>query len=247
MAKSSLHHTTSAKRHAHAARIARRAGYASGGAIDEGDKEAVHKHESHLHKGEPKTKLKSGGMAPGKKPAQRMDKRARGGSNGDPEIYDEKPRRDKFEKPLKNVNTDSEGPPKRAHGGRNHGKGKTNIIIHAGGGDQQNPMALQQAKQEGAKMGAMAVIQKIKGAQGGAPGAMPPGAGAPPPPMAAPPPGGMPGAPPPMPMHKDGGVIEGELDARKAGPERLERMKKTGERKGEISVRAHTRKRGGVC
>lgn len=244
----SLHHKTSAKRHAHAQKIARRAGYASGGAIDEGDKEAVHKHEGHLHKGEPKTKLKTGGVAPGKKPHARMDKRARGGSNGDPEIYDEKPRREKFSKELPTSNTDKEGPPKRAHGGRNHGKGrgKTNIIIHAGGDGGGNPAALDQAKQEGAKMGAMAVIQKLKGA-GGPPGGMPPG-GAPPPPMGAPPPGGAPGMPPQMPMpHKKGGVIEGELAARDSGPGRLERMKKTDERKGEIAVRAHTRKRGGAC
>lgn len=39
----------------------RRAGYASGGGIDKGDRQAVHKHEAHLHKGQPETKLARGG------------------------------------------------------------------------------------------------------------------------------------------------------------------------------------------
>lgn len=42
----------------------RRSGYASGGAIDQGDREAVRKHEQHLHRGEPETKLARGGHAP---------------------------------------------------------------------------------------------------------------------------------------------------------------------------------------
>lgn len=40
---------------------------------------AVHKHEAHMHKGEPATKLRDGGMAGCDMPAKRMDKRARGG------------------------------------------------------------------------------------------------------------------------------------------------------------------------
>jgi hypothetical protein len=41
----------------------KRSGYASGGAIDKGDREAVHKHERALHKGQPETKLARGGHA----------------------------------------------------------------------------------------------------------------------------------------------------------------------------------------
>lgn len=55
-----------------------KAGYARGGGVS--PKRAVHKHEEHLHKGEPKTKFKQGGKVDGKKSGARADKMSRGGS-----------------------------------------------------------------------------------------------------------------------------------------------------------------------
>lgn len=62
-----------------------RHGYKLGGEAED-DREdrkiaagAVHKHEHHMHKGEPLTKLKHGGHAGGHKAPQRLDKMARGG------------------------------------------------------------------------------------------------------------------------------------------------------------------------
>lgn len=161
--RESIHGKVRIPENAKAIEYGRRAGYNTGGAVDEGDKEAVHKHEKHLHKGEPETPLKvgkrvkrkAGGSVPGVESAPRLDKRARGGKTGKTNII---------------INT---SPPGGAPGGA-------------------DPAALQQAKQEGAKMGAMAVITKLKGA-GGPPGmGAPPPGGAPPmgaPPMGGPPPG----------------------------------------------------------
>lgn len=59
---------------------------ARGGRTDEKPDavKAVHEHERHDHKGEPltKIKLKRGGKVHGDKPAERADKRARGGKTG---------------------------------------------------------------------------------------------------------------------------------------------------------------------
>ena len=55
------------------------AGYRKGGAIDEGDRQAVHKHERNMHKGEPVTKLRRGGIVAGKPIPSRIDRLARGG------------------------------------------------------------------------------------------------------------------------------------------------------------------------
>jgi len=68
-----------------------RTGYKSGGGItkawdehqDERDIAAgVHEHESHLHPGEPKTKLKSGGHVEGHEARSHLGRRARGGPAG---------------------------------------------------------------------------------------------------------------------------------------------------------------------
>lgn len=57
--------------------VLRGAGYARGGGVSPA--KAVHKHETHLHKGQAKTKLKQGGKVDGKKAHPRADKFARGG------------------------------------------------------------------------------------------------------------------------------------------------------------------------
>lgn len=57
-------------------------GYKSGGGVAEPAKtakKAVHRHERHLHRGEPETKLKSGGKVKGKAAMERPDRRSRGG------------------------------------------------------------------------------------------------------------------------------------------------------------------------
>ena len=64
-------------------------GFARGGHVHEDaaeDEEMiakdVHKHESHMHKGEPKTKLKDGGCVDGEHAKHHMAHRARGGKTG---------------------------------------------------------------------------------------------------------------------------------------------------------------------
>lgn len=245
----SLHHKVQKDRHAHAHRVTRRAGYAHGGHVKDEAAKDVHKHEEHLHKGKPKTKLKVGGKVKGEKPAHRLDKKARGGA----EVYKDEPRAAVLHDKEKYVNVDKEeAPKKRAAGGRaGHKGGKTNIIIHAGGegmpgtggaGAAPNPQAMQQAEQAGMKKGAMMVIQKLKQGAGGA-GGPPPGG---PPGMGAPPPGGMPpGAPP-------GGAPGGAPMMRsRGGPAEEREEEEKHDDKGEedkgamIQVRAHERKRGG--
>jgi hypothetical protein len=224
----SIHETARKEREAFALRSVKRAGYKTGGAVsdEEQDKKmirkAVHKHEEHDHPGKPLTKIKKGGKIEGKKPGIRLDKRARGGStegSGGEEVYKHKPETEVRRPKERYINADAEPAP-RARGGSTHGKGKgkTNIIIHAGGDSGQNPMALQQAKQQGEQEGAMKVVGAIKakmagaGAGGPPPGGMPPG-GAPP---GGPPPGMPPamgpaaGAPPPM-RKKGGEVPEGHV------------------------------------
>lgn len=53
--------------------------FAKGGHVKGGAAEDVHKHETHLHKGQPKTKLKEGGCADGGVAKPRADRLARGG------------------------------------------------------------------------------------------------------------------------------------------------------------------------
>jgi hypothetical protein len=70
-----------AEHHARAEKIIGRTGhhkFADGGAVAAKD---VHAHESHMHKGEPKTKLKDGGCVEGEK-GHSMAHRARGGKSG---------------------------------------------------------------------------------------------------------------------------------------------------------------------
>ncbi len=152
---------------------------------------AVHKHESHLHRGQPKTKLRRGGHVPGEMAKHRPDRRARGGH-----ITEDQP-----DDAMGNRDVHSA----RAHGGHVGKKGgKTVININAGGeggGGQQAAQAAQvahqQGMQQGMQLGARAAAAKLAGA-GGAP---PPGAGGPPPGMAPPGAGGPPpGAMPPRPM-----------------------------------------------
>lgn len=79
----SMHHKVRAE---HEKFARKRVGRADGGKIAEEAeaakvKDGVAQHESHLHSGQPKTKLKlqRGGKVKGGKPAERLDKRARGG------------------------------------------------------------------------------------------------------------------------------------------------------------------------
>lgn len=64
-------------------------GFARGGHVHEDAAEdekmvaaGVHKHEAHMHKGEPKTKLKDGGCVEGERGHHHMAHRARGGKTG---------------------------------------------------------------------------------------------------------------------------------------------------------------------
>lgn len=187
-------------------------GYKTGGAVSpEG---AVHKHESHLHKGKAETKFKGGGAVKGKAAKKRLDKKPRrsaGGASGDADAgdtaFNDSPRTDVRKLKQPQFNVDAEGPQKRARGGhvkKGHGKNITNVIVHAGGPPQPpaggaNPMA------------ALGALAKLKGAGGPGPG-MPPG----PPPGAAPPPGPMGGgAPAPQPglappFRKRGGKVDSD-------------------------------------
>jgi hypothetical protein len=172
---------------------------------------AVHKHEARLHPGEPKTKLRRGGHVKGKEAKHRVDRRARGGMVS-------------IDQPDDHQGT-TNAHSARARGGHVGKKGgKTVINIHAGGGEQGNPqreqMAHQAGMQQGAQMGAKAVLAKMGAGAGGPPpggppmggpppGAMPPGAGGPPP-GAMPPRPGMPppgAGGPPMPMRARGGSL----------------------------------------
>lgn len=59
----------------------RTAGYQMGGRVKTDPVEAVHKHEKHLHKGEPETKFRDGGLVEGvRSSTSRLDKFARGGT-----------------------------------------------------------------------------------------------------------------------------------------------------------------------
>lgn len=211
---------------------------AGGGVSPEG---AVHKHEKHLHEGKPETKFKKrkrgGAAVEGKMPKKRLDKKPRRADGGDVEPpYGKGPEMLERAVAQPQYNVDSEPPMKRAFGGHvkkpRMPKGTTNVIVHAGGGgkDGADPQALQQAKQQGAQMGAMAVMSKLKGAGAGLPpGAPPPGAGAAPP-GAAPPGGGMPGGGMAPPFRKKGGRVDDESESM-------------------VKVKAHHRRKSGgkVC
>lgn len=75
---------------ARAGSVMSRCGYADGGAVSDRKQDAamvargVHEHESHMHKGEPKTKVKlrHGGSVDGQEAKQHLAKRARGGRTG---------------------------------------------------------------------------------------------------------------------------------------------------------------------
>lgn len=241
MTKPGLHRSTRAKDQSRAEAFTKRAGYASGGAVTPA--KAVHEHESSLHKGQPKTKIAKcgGGSVHGEMPSGNLGKRSRGGKAPAP-IVPSGSRR-KLKQPQINVDREIPPPNKRASGGAVK-KGGVNIIVKTG----EDPAKLQAAEQAGVKKGMMMAAGMAKQAMGGGapPGGPPPG----PPPMAGPPPGGpppgaggpVPGGPPPMPMRARGGSITktpaaSEIVARKAGPARLERMKLTGERKGEITAK----------
>lgn len=202
------HHHTPAER---GRRMLKESGYSArkdGGSIHEDaaqdeklDKKIsakdVHRHESELHPGKPKTKLRTGGHVPGKDAKMRPDRRARGGH-----ITEDQPD-DDMGNDVKDSGRARGGAMKRADGGRVSKKGaKTIININAGGGDPQQAeheqMAKQAGIQQGAQLGAKMAAAKMGG---GPPGPPPPGAMGPPrPPMPGPggppPPGMMPQRPP---------------------------------------------------
>lgn len=149
---------------------------------------AVHAHERHDHKGEPLTKLRKrrGGKVAGRKPARRIDRRARGGALPGAE------------------------PPARHGGGKGKHKGGTHLTIeihnsNPGERQQAAQMGMHKGMQVGAQMGARAAASRMgrppapprppMGAPPMGGGVMPPG-GAPPPMGGAGAPGGMPPRPP---------------------------------------------------
>lgn len=156
---------------------------------------AVHAHERHDHKGEPLTKLRKrrGGKVPGRKPARRIDRRARGGALNDggwdgvhgagPDSHPKKPA-------------------KAAGKGKRKGATHLTIEIHnsnPGERQQAAQMGMHKGMQLGAQMGARAAASRMgrPPAPPPAPMAPPMGAGAAPPMMgAAGAPGGMPPRPP---------------------------------------------------
>lgn len=71
------------KPHEHAAKIMRSAGYKVGGKVDAGDKKAVSEHETHMHKGEPKTfkGYRKGGPVGGKGAKHNAGHAKRGGNH----------------------------------------------------------------------------------------------------------------------------------------------------------------------
>lgn len=81
----SLHAETRKEHQKTAEHHVKRSGYKAGGEVAadiDRDKKAIGQHEEHLHKGEPKTKLRlrRGGSVHGVEPKERLDKRARGGA-----------------------------------------------------------------------------------------------------------------------------------------------------------------------
>lgn len=193
-------------------------GYAAGGAVHEDE--------------EPKrVARKKGGKVPGEKSPERLDKPKRAAGGSIPLYHGS--RADGHKLRETQVNVDREAAP-RARGGRTkHRGGKTNIIIHAGGGDDGAKQQL--AMEQGKKQGAMAVLSKLKGGapgappapMGGAPAAAPgPGAGGPPMGMA-----------PPMapPMRAKGGKVEKGTRPK---------LHQDDER---IKVKGYSRRRGGAC
>ena len=204
-------------------------GYSKGGDIKQMKsiaRRAVHQHEVAEHEGkETHLKLKSGGAVHGKKAAERPDRKARGGSTEERRLDESDTLNAGHMKQGESGETgENEG---RARGGGAEkkgkgggGKGHTQINI-AIGNPEKEQMAHQQGMQEGAQVGAKAVIGKLAGAGAGGPppgaGGLPPG-GPPPgmarPPMAGPPPGaGMPpgGPPPGMMPHARGGQVHRDM------------------------------------
>ena len=186
--------------HTRAHRMLKESGYRDGGGIKDKEQDAemvtdgVHEHESHLHKGEPKTKLRlkrnRGGLVEGEEPAARPDKRARGGRMKGPKIG------------AVNVNV-------------HHSDPAAEQVARQQGAQQGMKMGAQMGARQ-----AMARMAQAPHPMAGGPPMAPPGAGAPPP--GGPPPGGampprpMPGAPPQM--AADGGEIKVKAHKRrKAG------------------------------
>jgi hypothetical protein len=156
-----------------------RGGYASGGRLRQEEKrddlkdkrtikKAVRQHESHDHPGKPKTdlKLKRGGVAAGRAPEPRMDRRARGGAMTEKQ---------------------------RGHGSPKGGKGVNVNIISPGAAQDEKKQAAQAGMQAGVRMGAAAASRPKPAMAPPPPGAggggMPPGGGAPPAAMPPPDPG----------------------------------------------------------
>lgn len=235
----------------HGARMLRDSGYhADGGKVTmprvrKVVKRALVSHEDAEHGGEHKPiKLKSGGAVSGEKIARRPDRKHRdmggdipglaaGGSLNGVVHVDRRYEAEGINQPH--------GPEKRADGGevgrKRGGRGPkvVNVIVGKGdsGGAGAAQMAHQQGMQEGAQLGAKAVMQKLSGG-------MAPGAGGPPhPPMAGPPPGAMP--PPPGAAGPGGPGSPPMMPPRPGMP-----PPQMAARGGKIKVRAHERRAGGA-
>lgn len=209
-------------------------GYKAGGRIAEAEKVAakdVHKHETALHPGKPKTKMKASGgecMVDGRARGGRMDKKSRGNPDGASAARNVSPGIDP-KKLNAGIDATPNAHPHYKHGGRTKSKGKGGHNIHivvatpsqGGGQGAQDP---KQAFQAGVMAGANAAKQ----AGGGGMPPHPPMGGPPPGPPGAPPgapPGMPPGGPPPMPppgmkppgMMKRGGRAMVKMDGGAGG------------------------------
>lgn len=192
-----------------------RHGYKAGGklhnaavALEGAAERDVHKHETHLHKGKPKTHFKDGGCVEGMKRGGRADKKQRGGLSSASSLkpFTSISKKDDFEKYADGGAVGKRG--KKGKGGHN-----IHIVVAtpAQGGQDQDQAKAKMAFQAGVMAGAQA---GKAGAGGPPPGGMLPGAGPGGPPPGMPPGGPMGGPPAPPggpgmmkpPGMKDGGV-----------------------------------------
>lgn len=204
----------------HGERIRR---HADGGAADARQDriavaKGVHKHEKHLHQGEPLTKLKDGGSAEGHGSRRRLDRpgRKKRDDGGAADAATAAMTRAVDAGLAKSVNPAN--PAQRArggHAGKGKGPGHVNVIVATGspqGQDRPVPVPVPAAGgPPRPPMGPMGAPPPGMGGPGMGPGGPPmppPGAGGMPPGLARPPmmpPPGMGGGPPGMPIRARGG------------------------------------------